>query len=160
MSILTLVLLLFGQVSDVDDYAHADWLEDSRVLACSLDASSDSNALVLSLGPDHGRELAIRRVADNTWYFLVVGLAPKDVPQLMTPEAFSQALRVEVPTAFKSRAWTEGSALEPVVGLPGTYEVYVSDNLESEIGGHTCTFQHTGVGPNNSFKGMPLRGTP
>ena len=159
-TILSLVLLLSGQASALDDYEPATWLDDSRVLSCSIETLSGADHLVLDLEPEHGRELAIRRVEDNTWFFLIVDLAPKDVPQLMTPEQFSGATRVELPASFKSRAWAVTSTLESVLGLPGTYEAYVSENLESEAGGHVCTFKYAGLGPNNSFKGMPLRGTP
>jgi hypothetical protein len=76
----------------------------------------------------------------------------------MTPEEFSIATRVEIPASFITRAWAVGAALEPVLHLPGPYEAYVSDILESEVGGHVCSFNYTGMGPNNSSKPTPLRG--
>ena len=158
-SILAAVLLLSGQVAEFDDYVPAEWHVDGRVMSCSPDTLSAADTLVLSLGPGHGREFAIRRVSDNTWYFLVVGLPPEDVPQLMTPEDFSIATRVEIPASFEMRAWGVGALLEPVLNLPGAYEAYVSDNLESEDGGYFCSFNFTGMSPNNSFKPKPLRGS-
>ena len=156
-SILAAVLLLAAQADGLDGYEPADWSVDSRVLSCSPDSLSASDTLVLNLGAAHGRELAIRRVSDSTWYFLVVGLPPDDVPQLMTTEAFSMATRVEIPASFKTRAWAVGSPLESVLNVPGVYEAYVSDILESEVGGHICTFNYTGMSPNNSFKPNLLR---
>ena len=149
---LAAVLLLSSQAGGVHDQAPAEWLVDDRVMTCSLESQPDSDTLVISLGPDRGRELAIRRVADNTWYFLVVALAPHDVPQLMTADEFSKQHRVEVPAHFQTRAWATDSELESVLNAPGLYEAYVSDNLESEAGGHVCGFTYPGVRPNQAFK--------
>jgi len=152
ISILAVALLLSGQVAEFDDYVPAEWQKDGRVLSCSPDTLSAADTLTLTLGPGHGRELAIRRVSDNTWYFLVVDLPPEDVPQLMTPEDFSISTRVEIPASFETRAWAVGSLIAPVLNRPGAYEAYVSDNLESEVGGHFCSFNYTGMSPNRSFK--------
>jgi hypothetical protein len=154
---LAVALLLAGQAAQLDDYQPAEWFTDNRVLSCSPKTLSASDTLVLNLGPGHGRELAIRRVSDNTWYFLVVGLPSEDEPQLMTPDQFAAAKRVEIPASFQAR--TSGGPLEPVLNRPGRYEAYVSDILESEVGGHICGFNYTGMSPNNSFKPKPLRGS-
>ena len=156
-SIVVAVLLLTGKVVPFNDYEPAVWDTDRRVLTCSPESLSSSDTLVLTLGQGHGAELAIRRVADNTWYFLVVGMPSPDEPQLMTPEQFAVARRVEVPAGFVARA--SGGPLEPVLNRPGVYEVYISDILESEVGGHICRVKYTGMSPNNSFKPKPLRGS-
>lgn len=138
-------LLFAGQASDGDGYEPAEWLTDSHVLACSPTTLSASDSLVLTLGPGHGRELAIRRVSDNTWYFLVVGMPADDEPQLMTPDQFAMATRAEIPTTFKVR--TPAGTLQSVLDRPGPYEAYVSDILESEVGGHVCRFSYIGIRP-------------
>ncbi|MDR7134096.1 hypothetical protein J2X06_001280 [Lysobacter niastensis] len=155
-NILVAVLLLAGQATG-SDYEPAEWFRDSRVLSCSPESLSVSDTLVLTLGQGHGRELAIRRVSDNTWYFLVVGLPADDESQLMSPDQFAAATRAEIPATFQAR--TSGGPLEPVLNRPGKYEAYVSDILESEVGGHVCSFNYTGMSPNNSFKPKPLRGS-
>lgn len=144
MSILLAVLLL-AQTSGADDYEPAYWVSDNRVLSCAPKVLSRSDTLVLKLGVGHGRELAIRRVSDNRWYFLVVGMPEQNEPQLMTPEEFAGARRVAIPAAFKTR--TSGGSLEAVLSRPGTHEVYVSDILESEVGGHICSFNYKGHEP-------------
>ena len=149
-------LLLAGQAPSLDGYEPAEWYTDSRVLACSPESLSSSDTLVLTLGPGHGRELAIRRVSDNTWYFLAVWMPAADEPQLMTPEQFAVARRVEVPAGFLVKA--SDGPLERVLNRPGKYEAYVSETLESEVGGHVCSFNYVGMGPHNSFKPNPLRG--
>ena len=140
-TILAATLLLTGQVA-VDDHPITQWGTDSRVLSCSSESLLSSGKLLLTLGPGHGGELAIRRVSDGTWYFLVVASPPEDVPQLMAPEAFAVASRVEIPATFETRAWVHGGRIEPVMGDSGTYDVYVSENLESEDGGYTCRFEY------------------
>jgi hypothetical protein len=148
ISIFAIALSISGQTAEIDTYEPTEWLVNDRVLSCSPDSLSASDTLILSLGPGHGDELAIRRVSDNSWYFLVVGQPPKDLPQLMTPDAFSVAERVEIPASIESRAWAVDAPLEPIFSRPGEYEVYVSDILESEVGGYVCNFNYTGVSPN------------
>ena len=92
--------------------------------------------------------MAVRRVADNSWYFLVVGMPGEGEPQLMTPAEFAAASRVEVPASFTVR--TMDGTRQSVLSLPGKYEVYVSDILESETGGHVCRFNYTGSSAGSS----------
>ena len=141
-----------------DGYEPAVWSSNPRILACTPGTLRASQSLVLSLGAGHGRELAIRRVSDNSWYFLVVGSPPEGEPQLMTPGEFASASRTEVPASFQGRASVDGP-LERIFSRTGTYEAYVSDNLESEDGGYMCSFKYIGMSPNNSFKPNPLRGS-
>ena len=150
--------LLTTSAAAADGYEPAVWSSNPRVLACSSDTLQASQPLVLSLGLGHGRELAIRRVSDNSWYFLVVGSPPDGEPQLMTPEEFSSASHVEVPASFKGRASVDGP-LGRIFSRAGPYEAYVSDNLESEEGGYVCSFKYIGMSPNRSFKPNPLRGS-
>jgi hypothetical protein len=150
-------LLLTGQATDGDGYQPAVWLSNQRVLACSPKTLEASDSLVLKLGPGHGRELAIRRVSDNAWYFLVVWLPPEGEPQLMSPEDFALATHVEIPASFKGRASVD-DPLGPIFSRPGAYETYVSDTLESEEGGYVCSFKYIGMSPNNSFKPSPHQG--
>ena len=150
--------LLTTSPAATDGYEPAVWSSDPRILACSPDTLQASQPLVLSLGLGHGRELAIRRVSDDSWYFLVVGSPPDGEPQLMTPEEFASASHVEVPASFKGRASVDGP-LGRIFSRAGAYEAYVSDNLESEEGGYMCSFKYIGMSPNNSFKPNPLRGS-
>ena len=150
-------LLFSSQATDGDGYEPAVRLSNQRVLDCSPQTIKAADSLVLALGSGHVRELAIRRVSDNAWYFLVVGLPPEDEPQLMSPEEFSAVTRVVIPVSFKARSSAEGP-LEPILSRPGAHEAYVSDNLESEDGGYVCRFEYMGMSPNNSFKPTPLRG--
>lgn len=153
-NVLLFGLFAAGHAMAQDGYEPAEWFADPHVLACSPSSVSAGRALVLTLGPGHGRELAIRRAADNAWYFLVVGLPEEGEPQLMTPAEFAAASRVEIPASFTVR--TSEGAQQPVLNRPGKYEVYVSDILESEAGGHVCRFTYTGNRPGNSGTPKPL----
>lgn len=137
------------------NHASAEWLVDTQVLSCSPGTLSGSDTLVLRLGPGHGRELAIRRASDNTWYFLVLGNPPEDTPQLMSTEDFASASHVEIPPSFITRAWSADASPEPLLSRPGIYEAYVSDTLESEVGGHMCSFNVTGMNLGRSFVPAP-----
>ena len=149
--------LLTTSSAAADGYEPAVWSSNPRMLACSPDTLRASQPLVLSLGAGHGRELAIRRVSDNSWYFLVVGSPPEGEPQLMTPGEFASVARAEVPASFKGRASVDGP-LERIFSRAGSYEAYVSDSLESEEGGYVCSFKYIGMSPNNSFKPSPHQG--
>ena len=141
-------LLLASHALAAGDYQPAEWHSDDRVLSCAPKTVPADGTLVLTLGPGHGRELAVRRVSDGAWFFLVVGAPPYDVPQLMTTDEFAAAARVEIPASFQTRAWAVGAVMEPLLRHPGEYELYVSDILESEVGGYACGFSYQGMSPN------------
>jgi hypothetical protein len=66
----------------------------------------------------------------------------------MTSDKFAAATRVEIPASFTTRAWVTDAPLEQVFSNPGSYELYVSEILESEVGGYICSFIYTGMNPN------------
>jgi hypothetical protein len=125
-------------------YADEDtpWSESAKVLACPASVPAGEFVLV-TLAPGRGSELALRRVADDAWFFLVVGMPPDDYPQLMTPEQFESAVYVKLPPSLSWVQWTQGTKMERVF-TPGLYELYVSDALESENGGFRCRFTYGG----------------
>lgn len=143
-------VLLSHQMTGVDGYEPAVWISNKNMLACSPETLRASDSLVLMLGSGHGRELAIRRVADNAWYFLIGVLPVEGEPQLMTSAEFSKAGRVEISASFKARA-SENGPLEPIFHRPGAYEVYVSDNLESEEGGYVCRLDYVAANTGGSI---------
>ena len=143
MTLLVSALLAVGAPSGDGD-GETPWSDNPGVLGCTPGVLRASQSLVLSLGPGHGGELAIRRVSDDTWYFLVAHAPPEGEPQLMTPDAFARAERVEVPASRLGRASVD-APLAPIFSTPGTYEAYVSETLESDAGGHVCRFEYLGA---------------
>lgn len=122
-------------------YAKEGYKSDAKVLSCSPSVLGPNETLVLRLGPKHGSELAIRRLQDETSYFLVIGSPPAEIKPLMTPEAFSRAKEIKIPADYEAVPWASDSKKSPIFSKPGKYVVQVSDNLESHGGGHFCNVQ-------------------
>jgi hypothetical protein len=138
---------IFGAVLAVAVFASAVlgteiWKEDRKVLACSPTKLGPSDTLVLTLGPKHGRELAITRHVDNIPFFLVVSSPPADMKSLMSPDEFAKARRVTFKTTDAGYAWVKDRGNERVFTMPGKYTVRVSEVLESERGGYSCTITY------------------
>jgi len=137
---------LLGFLTLASPLAFADedtpWSESAEVLACPASVPAGEPVLV-TLAPGRGSELALRRVADNAWFFLVVRMPPEGYPQLMTPEQFASAVEVKLTPSLSWVEWAEGAKPESVFS-PGNYELYVSEALESEIGGFRCRFTYGG----------------
>lgn len=115
-----------------------EWRQDPNVLTCSPQVLSSSQALTLTLGPNHGGELGIRRLLDDRLFLLVVGSSPPSHFQLMTTAEFAAADSVEIQPNIVATAWMVDAKPELVFSGPGEYEIVVSPNLESEVGGHFC----------------------
>ena len=120
------------------------WITDRKILDCAPKTLRSGQILALKLGKNHGSELAIRRVADKTWYFLVVQSPPKDMHSLMTPDGFAAASHVSLPTDIVGYRWETGYSSERIFTKPGRYTVYSSEALESEEGGHICSIRYDG----------------
>lgn len=118
--------------------ADEQWHQDPTVLACSPKVLVSGQVLTLALGPNHGSELAIRRLRDQQQFLLVVGSPPLGHFQLMTPTDFAAARSVEINTDAFATAWAVDASPELVFSEPGEYEIAVSPNLESEAGGYFC----------------------
>ena len=152
--LVALAFLLAGQAADHDGYQPAEWIVDPRILSCPSSTLSATDKIDLDLGPHHGEELAIRRVSDDTWHFLVVGSPDEAWPQLMSPAEFAKARQVRIPATFQVRS--ANGSLVPVLYRSGQYEAYVSDNLESEVGGYVCRFHFVGVSGHVEVEWVPV----
>jgi hypothetical protein len=65
----------------------------------------------------------------------------------MSPEAFAAAKQLKVAASAKTKEWLSGKSDEPIFSSSGAYDVYVSDNMESEAGGFMCTVRYSAHGP-------------
>src|SRR5688572_29823187 len=127
---LTAHLLLLGCASPATqvnmsegDVEPTVWVEYPRVLACAPSSLKYGEKLVLTLGPKHGKELAIRNEKTGVWYFLVVGSPPADMKSLMTPEQFTVAQSAIIPSDATGYAWVMNRGNEPLFHEPGRYKV-------------------------------------
>jgi len=155
-----------GKIADIfilalaaSQTARADetpWHVSSRALSCPK-AVRAAEPFAITLAPGAGQELAVRRVADGAWFFLVVASPPAEHKNLLEPAELSRSTTVEIPANLRWASWSAGATPE-VVFRSGEYEFYLSDNLESEVGGYRCHLKVTGLSPNNSSKPTPLRG--
>jgi hypothetical protein len=133
----------FAANAECQDAGSAVFVTNSRFLKCTPGTLKGTQPLVLTLGHGHGQDLAIRRVADDTWYYLVTASPEPPLKLLMSRQAFSEARQLVIPIDMASYQWTNGKAIkERVFSKPGQYIVYTSDNLESEDPGYKCTINY------------------
>ena len=116
---------------------------DPQVLSCPT-MLRDGETLVLTLGPGHGSELGIVREESEVPYFLVVQSPPDEMRSLMARNEFGIATHVEVPSTATGFKWLGEGGNERIFTTPGTYEVLISNSLESEEGGHMCVVEYLG----------------
>jgi hypothetical protein len=127
------------------DAGSAVFVTNSRFLNCTPKALKGDQPLVLTLGPTHGQDLAIRRVAGDVWFDLVMASPPPPVKLLMSRKAFSEARQLTIPMDIVGYHWNAktGKGIEErIFSKPGRYIVYTSDNLESEDPGYKCSVNY------------------
>jgi len=133
-----------------------------KVFRCSPTVVGPDDTLVLSKRSAALRELAVRRPGNKVPHFLVVGLPPEEMKPLMSPDQLSATSEVRIRVAaLNGLEWSSNASSEPIFTVPGTYEFWLSTNLESEEGAYVCRvrYQPRGKHANNSFKPKPLRGS-
>lgn len=141
-SLLSIAALSALMISPNGSYAKEGYKSNANVLSCSPTVLKPNDTLVLRLGPKHGSELAIRRLHDQTSYFLVIGSPPAEMKPLMSTQAFSRAKEVKIPAGYEAVPWTSDSKKAPIFSKSGKYVVQVSDDLESHGGGYFCNVQY------------------
>ena len=120
----------------------AKFTVDPKVLRCEARPFGAGESLKISLGERHGRELGIERTSDHSFYWLIVESYGERKGELMPSARFRAAKKIELPAGLL--APTNDGTVERVFTVPGTYIVYVSENLESENGGHKCEVNYRG----------------
>jgi hypothetical protein len=78
-------------------------------------------------------------MADERPFFLVVQSPPADMHSLMSREEFAAARTVTLTSATTGFAWTVDGRNERIFTVEGEYRIHVSEVLESERGGYTCS---------------------
>jgi len=133
-------MLVFNSAfsEEAEDIPETIWLADEAALKCSPKIVNIGGEVVLTLGPNHGNELAIYRESEELWLFLVVGSPPEGMSSLMPPKEFASVSTVAIGATTTGFRWDVVGGNEVVFKKPGKYTVYVSENLESEYGGYKC----------------------
>jgi hypothetical protein len=142
-----LILFTFGFTAGAtgQDAGSAVFVDNSRVLKCTPKILKGDQPLVLTLGPTHGQDLAIRRVAGNIWFDLIMASPPPPMKSLMSRKQFSEAHQLVLPMDTVGYHWDDHTGKgtgERIFSKPGRYIVYTSDNLESEDPGNKCTLNY------------------
>ena len=114
------------------------WRSDPQQLSCEPHIRKLGEPVHLSLGPEHGGELAIHRLSDDAWFMLVTSSPPVELHPLTTPREYSKATQLELPANVKGyKWWSADGHLEQVFSLAGGYVIYSSE-LESDQPGLGC----------------------
>jgi hypothetical protein len=141
-SLFFLVFILLSISSSGDEVeSETVWTELKTMLNCFPDKIKIGETLTISLGNDHGKELAVFKHKDDSWHFMVVGSPPDDMKSLMTPSEFKESRIIEIKPDTTAYRWSEEGKNEKVFSEPGKYSFYVSEILESETGGYVCHVQ-------------------
>lgn len=137
-SFLILVPAAFAQAPDETS---ATFTIEPKFFDCSPKVLRSGQSLTLTLGPLHGRNLAVQRENGEHWNYLVIdGPVPGTTP-LMTPDAYEKARRVVLPANVIGDYQGKDTR---VFTKPGKYTLYTSDNLESEEPGYRCEIRYAG----------------
>jgi hypothetical protein len=123
------------------------WSDDPSQLDCSPRSFRSGQKLALKFGVDHGTELAIHRLIDNTWWILISSDAPAADNSLMTERAFSETRGFSLPSdATGFRWWTADSPQQRIFAKSGDYVVYVvppgAENIETDKPGFGCLIHY------------------
>jgi hypothetical protein len=137
------------------------FLTDPSIFRCSPAVVGPNDTVVLSKHSRALRELAVLRPGATTPHFVVVDLPPQEMTPLMSPDELGVSKEIRIPVAeLTGLEWSVNAAPEPIFTVPGTYQFWLSPNLESEDGAYVCRVEYQPLSKraNNSSKPTPLRG--
>lgn len=118
--------------------AGADAAPSAKVLTCEPTKLGRNDTLVLRFAVPHPHELAIRG-PDRMFYFLVYEPAasnPRGWKPIVDKASFKTMSELRLPVATaQGTPWVVGKERnERIFSKPGTYEVILTDVLESDAG--------------------------
>jgi hypothetical protein len=113
------------------------------VISCSPLTIRSGEPVTVKLGANHGKELAIKRIEGNVSLFMVMGTPPDEMKSLMTPNEFKDLQEFQITKDTTGFRWEVNGYNEYVFSISGYYEIYVSEILESEVGGYKCDIRVT-----------------
>ena len=123
------------------------FLSDPDVFRCSPAVVAPGDTIVLSKRSAALRELAVLRPGNPLAHFLVVELPPEGMTPLMSAEDLGAATQFSVRSSeLIGMEWSVDASPEPVFTVSGTYEFWLSTNLESEEGAYVCRVEYRASG--------------
>jgi hypothetical protein len=136
-----LLLLSFSLSASAGEMHH----EDPAQISCTPRLLRPGGTLTIRLGPNHGREMSIGRKSDQTIFMVVVGSPPANSMQLMTTDELAKAKVLRLSYDIEGTTWDAISRRERIFGKRGNYEIWVSENLETETTAYYCKFRVAGT---------------
>lgn len=138
-----ITVLTLAALAGQGDVPPTPFWNNPKVFRCSPAVVGPDDTLVLLKRSTALRELAVRRPNDKVPHFLVVGGAPEQMRPLMTPDQLGAISEVHIRAAeLTGLKWEANASPEPVFTIPGTYEFWLSTNLESEDGAYVCQVRY------------------
>jgi hypothetical protein len=141
-TIATLALSLCSSLTALAGDLHH---QDPEQISCTPKLLRPGGTLTIRLGPNHGREMSIGRRSDQTVFMVVVGSPPANAMQLMTTDELAKSKEVRLPYDIEGTTWDAAARKERIFRRPGEYEVWVSENLETETNAYYCKFKVAGA---------------
>jgi hypothetical protein len=127
------------------DYPKTEWRVDEAKLSCTPKRLRPNDTLTIRMPVPHSQELAVYYPKSRSWWFLVYWPDPSMVgaKPIMSREEFvtTPVLKLKVKEA-KGARWIGNPTDELIFVHPGTYSIHLSDALESEAGGYSCTVEY------------------
>jgi len=128
-----------------DDYIKTEWRVDESKLSCTPNRLGPADTLTIKMPVPHFQELAVYHQKSRSWWFLVYWPDPSMVgaKPIISREEFitTPLVKLKVKEA-KGTLWTGNTKSDQIFVQPGTYSIFLSDNLESEAGGYTCAVEY------------------
>ena len=123
------------------------WVDDPKVFQCQPESLYVGYALEVKLAKDHPKEFGVESHDKNEWYALVMADPPKGAKLLMSTQEFAQTTHLVLPPGTNGATFAESAINRVLFSKPGRYTLYLSNVLESDIGGYKCSVNV--LGPSN-----------
>jgi hypothetical protein len=116
------------------------WKSEPQRFACEPRERQLGQPILLQLGPDHGSELYVHRLADDTWFLLLSISRPDEMRGTMTPREYDEAKHMQLPADTNGYEWWSANGhLEKVFTKPGPYPLFAERGFRARVGLHDHT---------------------
>ncbi len=138
---LIVMLVLISGLSFADE-----WQEDRSKISCQPKIIGPADTLTIKMPVPHYKELAIYHPVSRSWWFLVYSPdeTRPDTKPVMSSVKFAKTstVKLKISTATGT-LWEAGKNKdERIFQSPGIYKIYISEALETERGGYSCTVKY------------------
>jgi len=128
-----------------DDSLKTEWRVDETKLSCTPKRLGPTDTLTIRMAVPHFKELAVNYPRLRRWWFLVYlrDAGSSGSKPLMPSSEFVKTPVVMLKVGEARGTLWEGKTKDELIFVePGMYSIFLSDILESEVGGYTCTVEY------------------